>query len=363
MRPRTYAAITGFILVCVVLTTLLKTIDRTFFRSTATPTPSGVSAPQVPSSSAAVIPAASTASIRQQHRDALVAISAAQSSSEETLASVEKWRADIEPLLELNTDGEMSETQVEQLAFVINRPRTSPEQVRAMVEELGILRQQIQQLKGATAPEPIATAEVERIQQLNDTITTARRDWASSVSQAQAILRQSVAEADSEEATLRDSVNRAKDRETLAALERERESGPMKTEERNEVEIETFDSVDGQREAALATEVASVLAPFFEPRSIQPSLAGSFSIKFSRTFDSAPMSLGKIKSIGALDPSVAGLKKLALLGGNRKLPEPRWSISSQPGNWRGGDEEYLKQAQQMLIDYGDILVQEGKLSP
>lgn len=363
MRPRTYAAITGFILACVVLTTLVKTIDRAFFRSTATPTPSGISSPQLSSSPPAVVPVVSAASIRKQHRDALVAIKAAQSSSKETLASVETWKADIEPLLEHGSGSDMSEEQVGQLAFVINRQRTPPEKVRAMVEELSILQRQINELQSASTPEPIATAEVERIQQLSDTVAAAKRGWASSVTQAQAIVRQSVAESESEEATLRDSVNRAKDRETLAALERERESGPMKTEVRNEVEIETFDSNDERREAALATEVASVLAPFFEPRSIQPSLAGSFSIKFSTTFDSAPMSLGKIKSIGALDPSVVGLKKLALLGGNRKLPEPRWSIASQPGNWSGGDEDYLKKAQQYLIDYGDILVQEGKLSP
>ena len=192
------------------------------------------------------------------------------------------------------------------------------------------------------------------------------RDRNKSLEQAQAVLRQRDAEtASGETATLRASVDRAQDREILSALERERKVEPatVKVEERPEVHIETFDTADELRERALSAEVASVLAPFFEPRTIQPNLAGSFSIKFSRSYDKAPTSLGKLRSIGVLDQSPLGLKKLALVGGNRKLPEPRWSIASQPGNWSEGDEEFLRKAQTMLRDYGDILVQEGKLSP
>lgn len=74
------------------------------------------------------------------------------------------------------------------------------------------------------------------------------------------------------------------------------------------------------------------------------------------------MSLGKLMSIGALNETELGLKKLALIGGNRKLPEPRWSIASQPNSWDDGDEEFLRQSQQMLRDYGPILVAEGLLS-
>ena len=75
------------------------------------------------------------------------------------------------------------------------------------------------------------------------------------------------------------------------------------------------------------------------------------------------MSLGKLIAIGALDESLLGLKKLALIGGNRKLPEPKWSIASQPNSWNEGDEEFLRRSQQMLREYGAILVEEGLLSP
>ena len=75
------------------------------------------------------------------------------------------------------------------------------------------------------------------------------------------------------------------------------------------------------------------------------------------------MSFGKLVSIGALDNSTLGLQKLALIAGNRKLPEPKWSIPSQPNNWHEGDEMFLRKSQQMLRDYGPVLVAERLLSP
>ena len=361
MRPRTYAAIIGFILVCTVLTTLLRTIDRTFFGSTAKPTPTASQSSRVNPAPQPTGP--SSASIRKQHRDALLAIERAMSSANDAKASMSTWTDKIEPLQDAESTGDMTEQQVEQLAYIFNRKRTVAVKIDGCVDELKILQQQVEQLKNATPPEAISTAEVERVRELSQALASADTEWSTSVEQAQAVLRQSSAEPIDQTETLREQVSQAKDRETLAALDRERENGPEKPMASTDVQIETFDSNRDLREQALSLEVASVLAPFLEPRSIQPSLAGSFSIKFNATFDEGPMSLGKIRSIGALDESVIGLKKLALLGGNRKLPEPRWSVASQPGNWSEGDQEFLKKAQRMLIDLGDVLVQEGKLSP
>ncbi|MEM7560898.1 MAG: hypothetical protein AAF394_17380, partial [Planctomycetota bacterium] len=348
-------------LVCVVLTTLIQTIDRTFFRTTAKPTPTST-APQSPGPNPAPQNSGPSAeSIRRQHRDALVAIEGALSASKNARENISIWNKQIEPLQDAESTGEMTEKQIEQLAYIFNRNRTEAEEIDRHTNELKILQQQIEPMKNATPPEAISTSEVERIQKLSQAMLTAKSEWLSSVEQARAVLRQSAT--DENEQTLRKQVSQAKDRETLAALDRERESGPVEAAATADVHIETFDSSEELREQAMSTEVASVLAPFLESRNIQPSLAGSFSIKFKTTFDEGPMSLGKIRSIGALDESVAGLKKLALLGGNRKLPEPRWSVASQPGNWSEADQELLKKAQRMLIDLGDTLVQEGKLLP
>jgi len=41
----------------------------------------------------------------------------------------------------------------------------------------------------------------------------------------------------------------------------------------------------------------------------------------------------------------------------------RCHAASQPNSWNEGDEEFLRKSQQMLRDYGAILVEEGLLSP
>ncbi len=157
-------------------------------------------------------------------------------------------------------------------------------------------------------------------------------------------------------ATVADLDEQIEREEQQAAAQREREA--KLAEERRKKEEQAAQLLA----EATSPEVKALLAPFLEPRTIQPQLAGTFSIKWVRTFEKQPMSLGKLMEIGALDDSVLGLKKLALVVGNRKLPEPRWSIASQPNNWSPEDEDRLKQAQQMLRDYGPILVQAGLLS-
>ena len=68
-------------------------------------------------------------------------------------------------------------------------------------------------------------------------------------------------------------------------------------------------------------------------------------------------------SIGVMEESVLGLEKLAMIGGNSKLSEPKWSIHEQRHIWSDGDQEFLLKAQKMLRDFGPILVNEGLLSP
>ena len=75
------------------------------------------------------------------------------------------------------------------------------------------------------------------------------------------------------------------------------------------------------------------------------------------------MSLTALRHAGALGDSIDGLKMLAKIGGNRKLPIPRWSVYSQPNNWTADDRKMLKEAQNMLRELGPTLVKEGKLSP
>ncbi len=114
-------------------------------------------------------------------------------------------------------------------------------------------------------------------------------------------------------------------------------------------------------ERALSPDVLSVLAPLIQPRNVQPRMSGK-SVRFYRTLETKPMSLTALRSAGALNPNIDGLKVLASIVGDRDLSEPRWSIHSQENNWQEGDQEMLMEAQQYLRDFGAVLVKAGKLS-
>jgi hypothetical protein len=136
--------------------------------------------------------------------------------------------------------------------------------------------------------------------------------------------------------------------------------------QREQERVET-EQAQRERQAELemkaqSPEVLGVLAPFVTPRTAQPKLSGA-SVLMSKTFDEQPVSLAWLKQIGALDPSVNGLKMLARVGAAHRLPEPRWTIPTQPHSWTPETEAFLKDAQQKLRDYGPTLVRLGKLSP
>ncbi len=84
-------------------------------------------------------------------------------------------------------------------------------------------------------------------------------------------------------------------------------------------------------------------------------------VNFTTSFEKQPMSDGMILRSGALEESVTGLRKLAALG-SPPLPAPNWSYRKQANYWSDEETEVLKRAQQMLRDYGQILVDEGLLA-
>ena len=212
------------------------------------------------------------------------------------------------------------------------------------------------------------------ISQLHATCMEAKDHWQRDVEQALAIkhLLETQVGVSSDLAAPTTIGSRIEESDAKAAVSRldrqiERDKKAEAEREADEAERKRLQDLKEQREAELlakatSPEVKMLLAPFLEPRTIQPSLSGTFSIKWVRTYDKMPMSLGKLMEIGVLDESELGLKKLALVIGNRKLPEPKWSIASQPNNWSPEDEERLKQAQQMLRDYGPTLVKAKWLS-
>ncbi len=116
------------------------------------------------------------------------------------------------------------------------------------------------------------------------------------------------------------------------------------------------------KEEATSPEVLRTLAPFVTPRSLQPKLSGA-AVVFQRTSEKAPMSLERLSNMNALAPTTHGFTMLARIGCDRDLSEPKWSIPTEPHARTEEVQSLLTKAQDMLIRYGEVLVEAGHLSP
>lgn len=99
----------------------------------------------------------------------------------------------------------------------------------------------------------------------------------------------------------------------------------------------------------------SILAPF-----VTPGDRGVRAVKAARK----PHSLTELRAYGALSPTPEGLKHLVFVASDRRDQlRPRWSYTTY--NWAKTAQgaEYVRQAQQLLIELGDALVEIGSLDP
>lgn len=104
-------------------------------------------------------------------------------------------------------------------------------------------------------------------------------------------------------------------------------------------------------------EVRRLLAPFLAPGYTQPTTSGQIP-------DKLPISYSQLNSSGALNPDREGMRRLILVAtwkGDKV--RPRWSVP-QNFNWLSPDQiEMVKKAQQLLIELGPVMVEQGLLSP
>jgi len=304
------------------------------------------------------------ASPTDQHREAAKVLAQAGAAQHATLGTIAQWHDEITPLLN-GEDGEaiaVNAELVKKLEFVIRRKRPTANEVSAFGDQVEALQDRVKELDGSL--EFLSAREMYEIRRLRTDARQAQSAWERSLKQARAIVAKAKDDVQPKSnPTLAESLERLGSEETIQQIDDAMDGGEaLVLEEDFPAETESGFSPEFQKKA-LSAEVTSALAPFLEPRNIQPTLAGRFSIKFVRTSEKQPMSLGKLMSIGALQDSELGRKKLALIGGNRKLPEPKWNIASQPNSWSEDDLDFLQESQQMLRDYGGVLIQEGLLSP
>lgn len=111
------------------------------------------------------------------------------------------------------------------------------------------------------------------------------------------------------------------------------------------------------RKKASGPGVQAKLAPFVTPGNMQI---------FKRTYDLKPVSYTALQSHGALDQSIPGLRKLAEIGCTlRDKIRPRWKLKGGASGFTlyPDEIEKVKEAQQLLIELGPMLVEMKLLEP
>ncbi|MCA9257939.1 MAG: hypothetical protein KDA61_02010 [Planctomycetales bacterium] len=158
---------------------------------------------------------------------------------------------------------------------------------------------------------------------------------------------------------------------TLAVHDAQDQVERLKVQIEREGRSNRLASQKAQRAAALAKvmpEVRSLLAPFITPGYVQPA-RGRGSYNLETTTEKKPVSLERLKLVGALDDTSKGHFYLLRFGGGRNTSGNRRPLGSFP-NYLGGDISVnvqsvprVKRAQALLREHGEALVEAQLLSP
>jgi len=114
-------------------------------------------------------------------------------------------------------------------------------------------------------------------------------------------------------------------------------------------------------------QVQSYLQPFVAPGFGQPHGYTVRNLSFETTSQKGPVSLGRLRQIGALKDDMEGISMLAAAANNFHNDRPKWAVRSYitvdpPANWSAAERQLAKRAQELLRTYGDALVEEGLLA-
>lgn len=117
------------------------------------------------------------------------------------------------------------------------------------------------------------------------------------------------------------------------------------------------------RVKAKTAAVAHYLGPFFAPGAKQPKeIQGTF-LAFEPMADPGPLSLTRLKTLGALDEGIEGLRRLNWIASDWQNDRPRWGHPLNPADWSPEARAFIREAQKLLRELGTVLVEEGRLAP
>ena len=201
--------------------------------------------------------------------------------------------------------------------------------------------------------------------QTDQTVSAARTNVLTAKAEADAQAMKTRAEADAAEVKAKadryaEEVRR-KLAEEQAAKEREwqaREASLKLEEQKNKIETDKKAAEARKlvlRQKASDPSVLAKLTPF----------TARGHVMFRRVYpDAQPYSLAALQSSGALKPDMQGMAVLVGIAIEEADKErPRWKLSRKFWVNHAADVEQVKEAQALLIELGDVLVEMGKLQP
>ena len=117
------------------------------------------------------------------------------------------------------------------------------------------------------------------------------------------------------------------------------------------------------RQKASDPAIQACLASYLSPGIYRAVLHGKMNDRFSTT--ARPMSLSQMRSAGAFDPGLAGLRRFIELGMNRYNDRPRVSELFRFGTWYRDPNavNYASRLQGLVVELGPTFVEMGLLDP
>ena len=213
---------------------------------------------------------------------------------------------------------------------ILEAARAQSNEMVRVVQEQEKLRQAANQIGKAQTDAAVAAAAEEAKRILQEALAQSNR---------MAMAMQEKADAQRREDELRQASNKV----TVANV-----TVQVKTQEEEASKVEL-------RKRASDPSVKSKLAPFLTP--------GYWQVNGRNSYERLPLSYTQLRNAGALEPSRAGVKKLGELGsGGANRERPRWVL---PTNWTTNPAQFekVKDAQQLLIELGTVLVEMKLLQP
>ncbi len=117
------------------------------------------------------------------------------------------------------------------------------------------------------------------------------------------------------------------------------------------------------RKKAQTPEVKQALAPLLTPGYHQPFRYKAGALGIERTAKKQPVSFSRLQEVGALEQTIQGLGELADITGSRDDDvRPRLKLPDYTTHWSTSQQEKIQKVQDLLIELGPVLVEEGLLS-